>query len=58
MKKARLYVMADNLYTFTKYPGANPEANNSDGNESTAAGIDYGSYPISRRFTFGVQLAF
>lgn len=58
MNRARFYVMADNLHTFTKYPGANPEANNTDGNESTAAGIDYGSYPISRRFTLGVQLTF
>lgn len=58
MNRARFYVMADNLYTFTNYPGANPEANNSGGNESIAAGIDYGSYPISRRFTFGVQLTF
>ncbi|TJZ63084.1 TonB-dependent receptor [Sphingobacterium olei] len=57
ISKARIYLMADNPYTFTKYPGANPEANNG-GNESTSAGVDYGSYPISRRFTLGIQLIF
>lgn len=57
IQRLRVYAMAENPYTFTKYTGANPEANNA-GNESTSAGVDYGSYPISKRFTLGVQLAF
>lgn len=57
LHRLRIYAMAENPYTFTKYTGANPEANNA-GNESTSAGVDYGSYPLSKRFTLGIQLAF
>ncbi|WP_379023309.1 SusC/RagA family TonB-linked outer membrane protein [Parapedobacter deserti] len=57
----RLYVMADNLHTFTQYPGSNPEANNAGGGgtaEHTQPGTDYGGYPISKRFTMGVNVSF
>jgi len=57
----RLYVMADNLHTFTRYPGANPEANNAGGSgtgENTQPGTDYGGYPLSKRFTMGVMASF
>jgi TonB-linked outer membrane protein, SusC/RagA family len=57
----RVYVMADNLHTFTDYPGANPEANNAGGSgagENTQPGTDYGGYPLSRRFTLGVNVSF
>ncbi|WP_257667241.1 SusC/RagA family TonB-linked outer membrane protein [Parapedobacter tibetensis] len=57
ISNARIYVMGDNVYTFTDYPGANPEANN-EGNESTAAGVDYGAYPLSRRYTLGINVVF
>src|SRR3546814_17176638 len=45
----RVFVMADNLHTFTKYPGANPEVNNASG---YGAGVkprpatDYGGAPL------------
>lgn len=57
----RLYAMADNLHTFTRYPGSNPEANNAGGGgtaEAMQPGTDYGGYPISKRFTMGVQVTF
>ncbi|SEL45356.1 SusC/RagA family TonB-linked outer membrane protein [Parapedobacter koreensis] len=57
----RLYIMADNLHTFTRYPGSNPEANNTGGggtSENTQPGTDYGGYPISKRFTMGVNVSF
>lgn len=57
----RLYIMADNLHTFTRYPGSNPEANNAGGggtSENTQPGTDYGGYPISKRFTMGVNVSF
>ena len=57
----RLFVMADNLHTFTKYPGANPEANNAGGSgsgENTRPATDYGGYPISKRFSLGINVSF
>ena len=58
---ARLFAMADNLHTFTKYPGANPEVNNAGGSgtgENTRPATDYGGYPLSKRFTLGIQVSF
>lgn len=59
--KARLYVSAQNLITFTKYPGADPEVNyrnNSNERSNTNLGLDYGSYPNVKTFTMGVNLTF
>ncbi|MGK6350698.1 SusC/RagA family TonB-linked outer membrane protein [Parapedobacter sp. DT-150] len=56
----RLFIMADNLHTFTRYPGSNPEANNAGGagsDENTRPATDYGGYPISKRFTLGVNVS-
>jgi hypothetical protein len=50
----RLYVSAENLLTFTKYQGFDPEI--SDG--GTSIGIDRGIYPQARTFTFGLNLKF
>lgn len=43
----------DNLHTFTKYTGLNPEANTF--RNATAPGIDRTGYPISRNFTLGLK---
>ena len=55
MKSARVYFTATNLFTLTKYTGLNPEVSISS---STTPGVDNGSYPISRTYTFGVNLTF
>jgi len=54
---ARLYVSIQNLHTFTKYPFFNPEVNNRPDN-SLAAGEDYGSYPLPRTYTVGLNFNF
>lgn len=51
-----VYVSVDNLYTFTKYTGLNPESNSMK--RVTAPGIDMIGYPISRNYTLGVKLTF
>ncbi|MDE5649850.1 MAG: hypothetical protein K2I35_02380, partial [Duncaniella sp.] len=53
---ARLYFQAQNLLTFTKYDGMDPEIGY--GTESWVSGIDVGYYPRPRTFLFGVNLAF
>jgi len=49
IQRARVYVSGSNLLTFTKYSGFDPEV---------GSGVDYGNYPQSRTWTFGVNLNF
>ena len=52
----RFYVSLDDYFTFTKYPGLDPETastNNTDG-----AGLDWGSYPTMKKLILGVNLTF
>lgn len=47
--RLRFYVTASNLFTVTKYSGYDPEV---------GGGVDYGNYPQSRTFTFGLNANF
>ena len=49
IERLRLYVTASNLFTITKYSGYDPEV---------GSGTDYGNYPQSRTFTFGINTTF
>lgn len=51
----RAYVSLDNLVTFDDYPGFTPESN-TFGNSTTMMGMDYSTYPLSRRVIFGVSV--
>jgi TonB-linked SusC/RagA family outer membrane protein len=55
MQSLRVYVKADNLYTFTKFTGYTPEIGSSD---VLSNGIDKGTYPISAVYSFGINLTF
>lgn len=59
LKISRLqpYFTAENLLTFTKYSGYDPEVN-ANGNSSTSLGVDFGTYPQVRKFIFGVNMEF
>lgn len=48
-QRLRLYMTASNLFTITKYSGYDPEV---------GGGVDYGNYPQSRTFTFGLNVNF
>ncbi len=53
--KLRFYVSANNLLTFTKYTGLDPEI----GSRGTLEiGIDRGFYPVARNFIAGVNVTF
>ena len=52
----RFFVSLDDYFTFTKYPGADPET--ASYNNSTARGVDSGSYPTTKKVVFGVNLTF
>lgn len=51
------YVTASNLFTLTKYSGMDPEVNQW-GNSGAVQGIDWGTYPHSKTFVFGVNVEF
>ena len=56
LNQLRFYVTANNLYTWTKYSGFDPEANTRRASPLTP-GVDYAGYPRSRVFLFGVNLS-
>jgi TonB-linked SusC/RagA family outer membrane protein len=53
----RLSVSGQNLFTFTKYKGYDPEVSSS-GTLDTEAGIDFGAYPTPRLITTGIAITF
>ncbi|HPE58527.1 MAG TPA: TonB-dependent receptor [Bacteroidales bacterium] len=55
MSNARLYFSVENAFTFTKYPGVDPEVGATQVN---SLGIDRGMYPYTRTFLFGVNVSF
>lgn len=58
-QQLRLYVQAQNLYTFTGYTGVDPENSSNAGTaNSWARGIDVGLYPSARTFLTGVSIKF
>ncbi len=57
LNNARLYVSAQNLYTFTKYTGYDPELG-SYNNSVKYINVDDGHYPNPRTFTIGGNFEF
>lgn len=57
MSSLRAYVSLDDWFTFTKYPGLDPETSHA-GSAASGLGIDYGSYPIAKKLVFGVNVSF
>ncbi|MFA9186736.1 SusC/RagA family TonB-linked outer membrane protein [Flavobacterium magnesitis] len=56
LDEIRVYVTADNLYTFTKYRGQDPERNMSRGEFGIA--VDNAMTPPTKRFSFGLSTRF
>ena len=55
----RLYVAAENLFTFTGYTGMDPEVGASGNDDYTwGQGIDCGFYPVPRTYMVGVNIKF
>ena len=55
MEKIRVFAGLNNIFTISKYEGLDPSVG---GDADTNFGIDVGNYPITRSFTFGVNLGF
>lgn len=59
IKSLRIYTSVQNLFTFTNYPGLDPEmqtSNNSTSDGDLAKGIDWGTYPMARVFIIGLNM--
>ena len=51
----RVYCSLDDFFTFTSYPGFDPEAS---ANSTNGMGIDMGGYPSSKKVVFGFNIEF
>jgi hypothetical protein len=50
----RFYISMDDYFTFTTYPGMDPDA----GSQGNTIGIDKGLYPAPRKLIFGLSFGF
>ncbi len=57
MQSARIYFNVQNVYTFTKYSGYDPEIG-AYNQSSLLQNIDRGRYPTPRTYTFGINFSF
>ncbi|WP_075602714.1 SusC/RagA family TonB-linked outer membrane protein [Saccharicrinis aurantiacus] len=57
LSNVRIYATGENLLTFTNYSGFDPEVN-AFGGSNTMQGIDYGTYPQTRNYIFGLNVTF
>jgi TonB-linked SusC/RagA family outer membrane protein len=63
LSSASVYVSGNNLITFTKYKGFDPEVNsygdpnNSSDNRNVSLGIDNGAYPQAKMILFGINIS-
>ena len=55
LNNCRIYISGQNPLTFTNYSGFDPEVG---GNNVATRGIDFGRYPASRQYLFGLQFDF
>lgn len=57
VSRLRLYATGQNLFCVSGYSGYDPEVNSAS-NTPMTPGLDWGAYPKSRVFTFGIDLQF
>jgi TonB-dependent starch-binding outer membrane protein SusC len=57
MQALSVYADATNLYTFTNYPGYDPEGSTT-GDNIARSGIDFFAYPNPRTYTVGLRVTF
>tara|TARA_R110002049_G_scaffold97783_2_gene238172 strand:- start:1696 stop:4824 length:3129 start_codon:yes stop_codon:yes gene_type:complete len=58
INKLRIYATGTNLLTFTNYNGVDPEVSYGGQNNNLSAGADFGGYPTTKSFLFGLNVNF
>lgn len=51
----RVYMSMDDFFTFTSYPGIDPEVSASS---TGGMGVDFGNYPTTKKVVFGISVTF
>jgi TonB-linked SusC/RagA family outer membrane protein len=57
----QIYVQGQNLLTFTKYTGLDPDINlrtSGNNNQDIHMGVDEGAYPVAKSYLVGLRLSF
>jgi TonB-linked SusC/RagA family outer membrane protein len=57
----QIYIQGQNLFTFTKYTGLDPEINlrrSGESGQDTHLGVDEGAYPVAKTMLVGLRLSF
>jgi TonB-dependent starch-binding outer membrane protein SusC len=54
----RIYITADNVFTFTKYSGYDPESSFAGSPADSNYGVDFGLEPTLRTFSIGISAKF
>ena len=61
LSSAQIYIQGQNLFTFTKYKGLDPDINlraSGADNQDIHMGIDEGAFPVAKSYNVGVRLGF
>ncbi|MDR0541416.1 MAG: SusC/RagA family TonB-linked outer membrane protein, partial [Dysgonamonadaceae bacterium] len=58
LQQARVYVSGQNLFTFTRYSGLDPEVSAYSGAQGWAKGIDLGNYPVAQSYLIGISIKY
>ncbi|MDT8887111.1 SusC/RagA family TonB-linked outer membrane protein [Aquirufa regiilacus] len=61
LNSVQVYVQGQNLFTFTKYKGLDPDVNlrtSGNDNQDTHMGIDEGAFPVAKSYNVGLRVGF
>ena len=61
LSSAQIYIQGQNLFTFTKYKGLDPDINlrnSGNDNQDIHMGIDEGAFPVAKSYNVGLRLGF
>jgi TonB-linked SusC/RagA family outer membrane protein len=61
LSSLQLYVQGQNLFTFTKYKGLDPDINlrtSGNDNQDIHMGIDEGAFPVAKSYNIGLKVGF
>ena len=58
MTGMRIFVSSDNLLTFTRYSGSDPEIGQLTLNNTLSRGVDLGTYPQAKTIVAGISITF
>lgn len=57
IQRLKMYIATNNPFTFTKYPGYNPEVSSRPDNP-LSQGEDFGTYPLAKNLILGILMTF